>query len=456
VQQEIDVPGPGAYRLDIAPNPVHGSFWIKSNCDVESALKLLDFDTPRPVAGLQDELAGKNVVIHLKDKADGIAGTVEPTSRSQSSFVTVKTATGSTYINPAEITSIDVKGAGKTKEGTIKQQRPVLVLTVDKTDKKPAIVLSYLTHGFSWAPSYLVEIGDGNNLTIEMAAAVRNEFADLKESEIKLMTGTPAIEFSNVISPLSPKQNLEKFLSALQSDGLPGVDGNEMQFTSIGKRNLKSGESLSLRVGRAKVGYERLVEWNVASDENGSITEETWDVLQFKNPFAFPMGTAPAMVMDRDQFKSQRTCSRALVGEASSLRFARSQDMRTRGKESEELVKKPAEKDAKVDKEAKIEKGEIIRIGMNEYRRATIDGELTVTNQRKQPSKVILRRDIKGKVLQTDVDAKVQAYEEGLRAVNPSNEIVWTVSLGAGEEKTVRYRYTALILLSRERWAATW
>src|SRR2546425_9624201 len=66
VQQEIQVPGAGTYRLDTAPNPVHGTFWIKSNGQVESALKLVDFETPRPLGGLQDELAGKEVTIHLK------------------------------------------------------------------------------------------------------------------------------------------------------------------------------------------------------------------------------------------------------------------------------------------------------------------------------------------------------------------------------------------------------
>src|SRR6266850_2941782 len=57
VQQEVQVPGAGTYRLDTAPNPVHGSFWIKSDCQVEAALKLVDFETPRPLGGLQDELA---------------------------------------------------------------------------------------------------------------------------------------------------------------------------------------------------------------------------------------------------------------------------------------------------------------------------------------------------------------------------------------------------------------
>ena len=450
VQQQIDVPGAGTYQLDIAPNPVHGTFWIKSNCEVESALKLREFDTPRQQGGLQDELAGKEVVIHLKDKGPGITGTVEPPSRNLSSFVILKTATGSSYINLAEISSISVKGEAKGQKNAVKEQRPVLVLTVGKTDKKPAITLSYMTRGLSWAPSYLVEITDGKTLTIEMAAAVRNEFADLQDTEIKLMTGAPAIEFANVVSLLSPKQNIETFLSGLRSDVVAGGDSTDMQFTSIGDRSMKAGESLSLSVGRAKVEYERVVEWNVASDESGSIAEETWDVLHFKNPFAFPMGTAAALVMDKDQFKSQRTCSRALVGESSSLRFARSQDMRTRGQENEEQAKKTDAKDPKDPK------AELVRIGVHEYRRATIDGEMTVTNQRKQPSKVILRRAIKGKVVRVDVEAKVQAYEEGIRSVNPSHEVVWTVSLGAGEEKTVRYRYQALILQGRERWRASW
>src|SRR5262245_60504741 len=67
VRQEVQAPAAGTYRLDTAPEPVHGTFWIKSNCKVEAALKQLDFDAPGAVGGLQEELAGKDVVIHFKD-----------------------------------------------------------------------------------------------------------------------------------------------------------------------------------------------------------------------------------------------------------------------------------------------------------------------------------------------------------------------------------------------------
>ena len=329
----------------------------------------------------------------------------------------------------------------------MKEQRSVLVLTVAKTDKQPAITLSYLTHGLSWAPSYLVEIADGKTLAIEMAAVLRNEFTKLEGAEIRLMTGLPTIQFADVISPLAPRQNLEKFLAGMKGEAGAAGDSRDMQFTSIGKRSLKQGESLSLSVSRANAAYERVVEWSVASDDAGSIAEETWDVLHFNNPFTFPMATAPALVLEKDQFRSQRTCSQAPVGEGSTLRFARSLEMRTRGHEHEDAPKVVADKDAKP---------ELIRVGLHEYRRANIHGEMTVTNQRPQASKIIVRRALMGKVLETDGDPKVQPREEGLRAINPTNEVVWTVSLAAGEARTLRYSYQALILQTRERYTCSW
>ena len=142
-----------------------------------------------------------------------------------------------------------------------------------------------------------------------------------------------------------------------------------MQFTSIGKRSLKEGESLSLSIGREKVVYERVVEWNVASDESGSVAEETWDVLHFKNPFTFPMTAAPAMVMEKGQFNGQRACYWANVGEETSLRITRSLSVRTLAQEREDVKK---------------DKLETIKIGNATYQLVTVQGELIVNNHRKQ------------------------------------------------------------------------
>jgi hypothetical protein len=72
-------------------------------------------------------------------------------------------------------------------------------------------------------------------------------------------------------------------------------------------------EALSLTVGNAKADYERVVEWTVGTAPQNK--DEMWDVVIFKNPFKFPMTTAPAMVVENGRFNGQRTSYWTNVGE---------------------------------------------------------------------------------------------------------------------------------------------
>ena len=66
---------------------------------------------------------------------------------------------------------------------------------------------------------------------------------------------------------------------------------------------------------------------------------------------------------------SRRAFLRAAAATANA-RFARSLEMRTRGHEHEDPPKVAANKDARPEQ---------VRVGVHEYRRATIHGEMTVT-----------------------------------------------------------------------------
>ena len=103
----------------------------------------------------------------------------------------------------------------------------------------------------------------------------------------------------------------------------PAGEGVDLHFEPIGKRSLLDGETLSLTLAKAKVDYERIVEWTVAnqaqSKDGEASNEDVWDVLHFRNPFTFPMTTAPAMVTEKGQFNGQRTCYWANAGEETSL-----------------------------------------------------------------------------------------------------------------------------------------
>lgn len=462
VKREVDIPTAGTYRLDIAPDPVYGTFWIASNSRVEAAIKMRDVDGPIPAAssaGLQDALAGKEVDVHLL-VGQGVAaqksvkGVVERIAtaklaadnrtRPGHGFLIVKTPQGYTYINPADISQIDAKG----QEAVVTQQRPALILTVDKVPQKPNVVLTYLARGMGWAPNYRVDISDPKTLSIEMAAIIRNEMEDLQETDVNLLTGFPGVDYASMPALLSPKASWEKF-SFIEQDLSPIASRSKtalasetggMHSESVGKRNLKDGETLSLSIGKAKANYEPAVEWSVSSNHSAAIGEELWDVHLFKNPFAYAMTTGPVFLVENDRFRGQRTCLPAKVGDDVSLRIVPSVNIRTRGEEEEQPPKNV--------------KNVPVHLGTREYRRATVAGVLAVSNQRKQPITMIVRRSIKGKVLENDGKAKIQSGGDGLREINPSNDIVWTVNLMPGEESTFRYRFEILLDLNSRSY--TW
>ena len=59
IKREAAVPGPGSYRFDEVPTPVHGTFWIESTAPIETAVKMREVEVPLTLGSsgnLQEEL----------------------------------------------------------------------------------------------------------------------------------------------------------------------------------------------------------------------------------------------------------------------------------------------------------------------------------------------------------------------------------------------------------------
>ena len=486
VKREVSIPEAGTYRLDVAPEPVHGTFWVESDATVQAAVKLRDVAAPldtSPVVDLQHDLAGKKVTLHFKgDKRDAVTGTVvklappvaeEPMRPSPyisarlsamaagERYLILQTAKGRLYVNPSEVGMVQVDGA----DDTVTRRKPVLVLTVGKTEKRPTVHISYLAHGLAWAPSYRVDITDPKSLAIEMAAVLRNEMADVDGAEVRLISGYPSVEFAHVTSPLAGEATWARFFQELKQRGqgrdepvltqntvltnykqitrapvldlsaIPEGEGVDLHFEPVGKHTLAKGEALSLTVGKARADYERVVEWTVPASPvarkygGGSTAGEMWDVLHFKNPFKFPMTTAPAMVVEAGKFNGQRTAFWANVGEETNLRITRSLSVRTASREEE---------DAAIPNER-------LKVDDKWYTKVHLKGELRMSNHRKQPVKLHVRHRIRGIVSQIDGNPRVTTSEESLEDVNRIHQALWVLNLQPGEEKRIGYRYSVLV-----------
>jgi hypothetical protein len=483
VKREVQIPKDGTYRLDSPPEPVHGSFWIESNGKVEAAVKMRDVEVPLHAEGgmrLQQDLAGKTVTLTFRNEKLGqVTGTLVKLAKAelpegtmpgervhvqpQENFLVLKTAKGRLYINPHDVMMVQTEDA----DDKIIQRKPVLMLTVEKTNKKPVVYVSYLTNGMAWAPSYQVDISDPKSLAIEMAAVIRNEMADLDGAEIKLISGFPSVEFANVTSPLSAHTTWTKFFQELSSGGgsaqlaltnqrlvantmnfdyvvrpridlgaIPSGEGVDLHFESIGKRSLLRDEAISLTVGKAKADYERVIEWtvgtsNIARRYGGAREQhkdEMWDVLVFKNPFQFPMTTAPAMVVENGRFNGQRTAYWTNVGEEANLKITKSLSIRAVSRE-----------------QADSKANERVVVDDKNYTKIYLQGELTMSNHRKQPIKMHVRHAIRGIISEIDGTPKMVTREESLEEVNRVHEVVWTLTLNPGEERRLTYKNSVLV-----------
>ena len=499
IKREVTLGKPGVYILDDVPQAVHGTYWVESAVPIESAVKMRDVEVSASEAlpgNLQEDLAGKKVIVYFKGgKLPPTGGTMmklkpakpdegalrELTARASydagaqpARFVVLQTAKGRAYLETSEIAYIESEGADEK----VKRRQPRLLLTLGDTDKEQTrVAISYLTRGLSWAPSYRIDITDPKTLVLEQQAVIKNELVDLDGAEVKLISGFPSVQFAHVTSPLSTHTTWATFFQelnnrswrdadlasnsvvqqqslgnrtspyALNLSATPQGEGVDLHYQSIGKRTLAEGESLALSVARGKADYERIVEWLVADtrDEFGRQVggrnrgdtgdeghDSAWDALKFKNPFSFAMTTGPALVTADGKFNGQRTSYWVNAGEETVLHVNKALSVRTRAIEHEEQKNAGEGRD-------------VVWVGGQQFRKSSVEGELSVGNHRNETIQLVIRRRFSGDLASAEDTPKAALLEEGVYSVNKRNELLWSFPLKAGEERKLKYRYTVLV-----------
>lgn len=470
VKREVKVDGAGMYRLDDVPDAIHGTFWIESNAKVEAFLKKRDVPVPEDQiqdGSLQEIFQGKKVTVFFNgSKMPPATGTVPKMDKraraddpQPNRFFVLKTAKGFMYINVGEVAAVETDEAG----AKAMRSKATLILAVGKSEKAPVVHVSYLANGLAWAPSYQLDVSDPKKMGIEFATVVRNELSDFADAEISLISGYPSIEFAHVASPLQAQTSWQRFFQeiARPSGGgdfaifgqggrltnnfhstarsitlgaIPAGEGVDLHFQPIGKRSLKQGEALSLTIDTGKTDYERIIEWNVTRPVGDlglreASKDDMWDVLAFKNPFKFPLTTAPAMIVADGRFNGQRTCFWTNAGEETRVKVTRSLSIRTSSMEE-------------LDKARSLER---VAVGRRDYSKIYIKGELKLNNHRKEVVKVHVAYNARGIIDNASAGGRLTLLPGSLTDVNPVNEVLWVVTLNPGEEKQLTYSYSTLV-----------
>jgi hypothetical protein len=507
VRHVVSVDKPGDYIVEnLSSDPVHGTFWVESDATVKVRASYQEVASDQlglEGLNLQEGFAGQEVEISFKEPGQAtLKGTVErlaPGNHWDQNFnprpyydyayyrsnaypqavpysglsLAVRTPDGLDLIDPSTIAYLKVLSA-KTM---VKTRKPVLILQVADVAKAGTKVgITYLTKGLSWAPSYRIDLLDAAGLSIEQSAVIKNEYADINDVEMKLITGFPQVKFAHVTSPLSLKTTLSQFFAQLNqppvvatgmmanamvqqqaminvNDSMPvsGLDlgpssqgeGVDLYYRSIGKNTLKEGEALFMSLSKAKADYQRIVEWVVPDTRSAEgrpiqdyerqqnpdkFQEAAWDAITFKNPFDFPMTTATVGIYSQGQFNGQSQSNWVNPGEKNVIYVTKALSIKTAFSEQEQPVERTT-----------------VNIAGHQHQKVTVTGSLTARNNRAQAVSMLIRRQFSGDLVSATDSPESKLREEGIDSVNKRNELKWELTLQPGEEKKITYSYTVLI-----------
>jgi hypothetical protein len=386
-----------------------------------------------------------------------------------SDLIALETGKGLEFIRLSEVTRIEVEGGNGDIELTTK--KPVLIFKLTKPEKEHSIVrISYLAKGLTWAPAYRINMTDDTNAVIEQHAVIKNELESFEDAKVYLVSGFPSMRFSHVESPLSPNTSLSTFFSQLAQQvrgGNAGVTGQavmsnvsqprndlpqseltsggdiDLHYQYIGKRTMAEGDSLYVRVAKKKVKYERIIEYIIPDrrNEHGQyynnyeverdperFQDNLWDSIRFKNPFDFPMTTAPAAIYNRGRFSGQQISYWTDPGETAVVPVTKALSVRsTHG-----------------EQELPDSRGTTYILGKR-FRQVAVQGTVIVGNHRKSKVTMVIRRRFSGELLESEGNPVETLLKEGVYSVNKRNELTWTVPLGPGESVTLKYTYLVYV-----------
>jgi len=340
---------------------------------------------------------------------------------------------------------------------------PVLLIASRGSDANVPLTLSYLRSGVSWMPEYSIALADDGHAQMTMQATLINDGEELRDARVRFAVGFPSFEFSHVASPMTMQQSLIEFLSSLGRDESPNLFANAVSqqqvFANVGGRasevdtdaiakrlegetsedlffydrpnvTLAKGERGLYPVFTESVPFRHVYLWEVPQE-----TEETrsriekpadrvWHSIVLTNSGATPWTTAPAFVLAHGKPLAQNTLGYTAVGSHGTVKLTVATDV---GVERQEL-------------EVERKPRDLERSGYH-YDAVTIEGTLVVRNFKREAITLSIDKSVEGTTLSHQPKAKVTRRALRPRAINPTERLEWEVPLGAGEEKTVKYRY---------------
>ena len=228
------------------------------------------------------------------------------------------------------------------------------------------------------------------------------------------------------------------------SEGFASTDkeqGADVSYVSVGKHSMDKDSTTHIPIGTAEVEIERKAEWKIESRRynNGRLVpqfeesgvETLWDILSFKNPFAFPMTAGAMEVTEGGHIYSQSMRKWVNPGQKVNMNLTKALSLTAK-------VEETVDKKAKVVKRRKKVNGENV-----EGYEKKINGKLTINNYRGSDAKLKIFLNVCGDFDKFPIpEDKLVSSKDNEGEMNAERERVWEMEIPAKGEATFEYHYT--------------
>jgi len=358
------------------------------------------------------------------------------------------------------------------------EERKALRFKVKGAGAHANLTMGYLENGLGWTPSYLVSLEDDKTARITMQAVLVDDAEDLKAADVFFVVGVPNFAYAHIPSPMALQQTLLDFMQAATRKDISGAGGRDsngllgqMRVNMISDleapspsfataveelagapeedlflytRNgvtLARGERATYNVFSGNVTYEHIYQWevedqprvdgmgNVQNYQNSGTPDRVernniWHALRVKNTTKFPWTSAPAMVISGTKPVSQGTLPYTPKSAVSNLKLTIATDIRASHEEQE------------VDRQRNVER----RRGYT-YDQVTVEGTLKIKNYKSKDVRLSIDKTLRGSVESQTDNGKAEKLGEAIAVDNPMSRLTWEVTLKAGDERKITYRY---------------
>lgn len=386
--------------------------------------------------------------------------------------------------------------------------RNMLTLKLDwnggKPRKEAEVGLLYLQRGIRWIPNYKVSIDGKDKATVKLQATLINELADLQDVTAHMVIGVPTFEFKDTPDPMSLQQTVAQLsqyfrqdaqtayafnnafvtqqavrMNEYRRDPEPSRPGavdlgpdvaesgrNEDLFVFTVKNiTLKKGQRMVMTIGEFSMKYKDVFSldipfapppelWrNVDGSRQADLARllsspKVMHKIRLFNSSAYPLTTAPALILKNDRVLAQGLMTYAAPGSDTDLSITTAVDIRVH----------------KTDRETKRTPNAAAWQG-DQYGRIDLAGTISLTSFRKEPVEVEITRNVLGNVDSCDKSGKtemVNILEDGALAAGPGpypswwgwfswpwwwnhfngmGRITWTVQLDPGKPVDLEYAW---------------